>query len=50
MLFRSCPAALVEMEFVSNREAERLLSSHEQRAKIALAIAEAASKWILKRR
>jgi len=44
----SCPAALVEMEFVSNPQAERLLGSHEHRCKVALAIAEAARKWVAK--
>jgi N-acetylmuramoyl-L-alanine amidase len=43
-----CPASLVEMEFVSNPQAERLLGSHEHRCKIALAIAEAARKWVAK--
>ncbi len=46
----SCPAALVEMEFVSNPQAERLLGQHEHRCKLALAIAEAARKWIQKRK
>jgi N-acetylmuramoyl-L-alanine amidase len=43
-----CPASLVEMEFVSNPQAERLLGSHEHRCKLALAIAEAARKWVSK--
>jgi N-acetylmuramoyl-L-alanine amidase len=46
----SCPAALVEMEFVSNPQAERLLASREHKTKIATAIAEAAREWIQKRR
>lgn len=41
-----CPAALVELEFVSNPQAERLLASHEHRCKLALALAEAARKWL----
>lgn len=45
-----CPAALVELEFVSNPQAERLLGSHEHRCKLALALAEAARKWLLKRK
>lgn len=46
----ACPAALVELEFVSNRDAERLLASRDHRAKLAMAIAEAARKWVAKRR
>jgi N-acetylmuramoyl-L-alanine amidase len=45
-----CPAALVELEFVSNPQAERLLSLHEHRCKLAMALAEAARRWLLKRR
>jgi N-acetylmuramoyl-L-alanine amidase len=45
-----CPAALVELEFVSNPQAERLLGSHEHRVRLATALAEAARKWLQKHR
>jgi N-acetylmuramoyl-L-alanine amidase len=40
-----CPAALVELEFVSNPAAERLLARTDKQADLAAAIAEAARKW-----
>ncbi len=45
-----CPAALVELEFVSNPQAERLLASRDHRAKLAMAVAEAVRKWVSKRK
>ena len=41
----SCPAALVELEFVSNREAERQLARQDTRARLAAALAEALRRW-----
>jgi N-acetylmuramoyl-L-alanine amidase len=41
----SCPAALVELEFVSNRDAEKLLSRTDMRVKLAEAIADAVRRW-----
>jgi N-acetylmuramoyl-L-alanine amidase len=45
-----CPAALVELEFVSNRAAEAQLSSHEHRMKLARALADAAREWLTRQR
>lgn len=44
-----CPAALVELEFVSNPAAERLLRQDEKQRDLAAAIAEAARKWFGRR-
>lgn len=41
----SCPAALVELEFVSNRAAEAQLARPEVRAKLAAALADAVRRW-----
>jgi N-acetylmuramoyl-L-alanine amidase len=41
-----CPAALVELEFVSNPGVERLLSQPGKQRDLAAAIAEAARKWL----
>ncbi len=41
----SCPAALVELEFVSNRAAERELARADVRARLAAAIADAVRRW-----
>jgi N-acetylmuramoyl-L-alanine amidase len=41
-----CPAVLVEMEFVSNPQAERDLARGAKRAEVAQAIAEAVRKWM----
>jgi N-acetylmuramoyl-L-alanine amidase len=43
-----CPAALVELEFVSNPQAERLLASREHRSKLALSLGEAVRRWFRK--
>lgn len=45
-----CPAVLVELEFVSNPAAERELALASTRQRLALAIAEAARQWMLRRR
>ncbi len=45
----SCPAALVELEFISNDTVERQLSSAAVRRRLAEALADALRKWILKR-
>lgn len=45
-----CPAVLVELEFVSNLAAERELARPATRQRLALAIAEAARQWMLRRR
>jgi N-acetylmuramoyl-L-alanine amidase len=44
-----CPAALVEMEFVSNPGVERQLGDPAKRREIALAIAQAVRNWVLRR-
>jgi len=41
-----CPAALVELEFVSNREVERQLGKSSKQQELAAAIAEAARNWV----
>jgi N-acetylmuramoyl-L-alanine amidase len=41
-----CPAALVELEFVSNREVERQLARSSKQQELAAAIAEAARSWV----
>jgi N-acetylmuramoyl-L-alanine amidase len=41
-----CPAALVELEFVSNREVERQLRQAAKQQELAGAIAEAARNWV----
>jgi N-acetylmuramoyl-L-alanine amidase len=41
-----CPAALVELEFVSNREVERQLGRSSKQQELATAIAEAAQSWL----
>jgi N-acetylmuramoyl-L-alanine amidase len=41
-----CPAALVELEFVSNREVERQLRQASKQQELATAIAEAARNWV----
>jgi N-acetylmuramoyl-L-alanine amidase len=41
-----CPAALVELEFVSNREVERQLARPSKQQELAAAIAEAARSWV----
>ncbi len=40
-----CPAALVELEFISNHAAERQLAQSEKQRELAAAIAEATRKW-----
>jgi N-acetylmuramoyl-L-alanine amidase len=45
----NCPAVLVELEFVSNPQAERQLGNAAVQKRLAEAIAEAARKWVLKR-
>jgi N-acetylmuramoyl-L-alanine amidase len=42
----ACPAALVELEFVSNREVERQLGRSSKQQELAMAIAEAARNWV----
>jgi len=44
----SCPAALVELEFVSNPGVERQLGNPERQRELAMAIAEAAHNWALR--
>lgn len=44
-----CPAALVELEFISNPAAERQLGQTEKQREMAAAIAEAARKWFGRR-
>lgn len=46
----TCPAALVELEFVSNPSAERQLASAAVRRRLAESIADAARQWILRRK
>ena len=41
----NCPAALVELEFVSNRAAERELAKASVRDELAAAIADAVRRW-----
>jgi N-acetylmuramoyl-L-alanine amidase len=43
----ACPAILVEMDFLSNREGARLLASSDHRGRIAAAIAEGVARWRL---
>jgi N-acetylmuramoyl-L-alanine amidase len=44
----TCPAALVELEFVSNPQAERQLAKPVKRRELAEALAEAVRKWVLR--
>ncbi len=46
----ACPAALVELEFVSNPWVERQLARRETRVKMAEAVAESVWKWVVRRR
>ena len=46
----SCPAALVELEFVSNPAAERQLAQASTRRKLADALAGAVGRWFADRR
>lgn len=46
----SCPAALVELEFVSNPWVERQLARRDTRVRLAEALAEAVWKWAMRRR
>jgi N-acetylmuramoyl-L-alanine amidase len=46
----ACPAALVELEFVSNPAAERQLAQASTRRRLAEAIAEAVRRWYAERR
>ncbi len=46
----TCPAALVELEFVSNPVAERELAKASKRRQLAAAIAEAVRRWFAGRR
>jgi N-acetylmuramoyl-L-alanine amidase len=46
----TCPAALVELEFVSNPAAERELAKATKRRQLADAIAEAVRRWFVDRR
>ncbi|HEX7900699.1 MAG TPA: N-acetylmuramoyl-L-alanine amidase [Planctomycetota bacterium] len=41
----TCPAALVELEFVSNRAAEKELSKPQRRDELASSIADAVRRW-----
>jgi N-acetylmuramoyl-L-alanine amidase len=41
----TCPAALVELEFVSNPQAERQLARRDVRVKLAEALADAVRRW-----
>lgn len=43
-----CPAALVELEFISNPAVERQLGTSARQQELATAIAEAARSWALK--
>jgi N-acetylmuramoyl-L-alanine amidase len=45
-----CPAVLVELEFVSNPQAERQLAQRETRLKLAAALADAVRRWVLRRK
>lgn len=45
----TCPAALVELEFVSNPWVERQLARRDVRARLAASIAEAVWKWAARR-
>ena len=45
-----CPAALVELEFVSNPAVERQLGQDSKRRDLANAIAEGALEWLTRRR
>lgn len=42
----TCPAALVELEFISNPAVERQLARPERQRELAAAIAEAAKSWV----
>jgi N-acetylmuramoyl-L-alanine amidase len=46
----NCPAALVELEFVSNPAVERQLAQLSKQEDLAAAIAEAARKWVSRHR
>jgi N-acetylmuramoyl-L-alanine amidase len=46
----SCPAALVELEFVSNPGVERQLGQPAKQRELAMAIAEAAHNWAMRHR
>lgn len=43
-----CPAALVELEFISNPGVERQLSREDRQQELAAAVAEAARSWVMK--
>ena len=43
-----CPAALVELEFISNPGVERQLGREDRQQELASAVAEAARAWVLK--
>lgn len=45
-----CPGVLVELEFVSNPQAERQLASSAVRRRLAEAIADAVRKWVTRRK
>jgi N-acetylmuramoyl-L-alanine amidase len=45
-----CPAALVELEFVSNPAVERQLAQASRQRELGAAIADAARDWVLRRR
>jgi N-acetylmuramoyl-L-alanine amidase len=45
----TCPAALVELEFVSNPQAERQLARRDVRLKLAAALADAVRAWAVGR-
>jgi N-acetylmuramoyl-L-alanine amidase len=44
----TCPAVLVELEFVSNPQAERQLAKPVKRRELAEALAEGVRKWVLR--
>jgi N-acetylmuramoyl-L-alanine amidase len=46
----SCPAALIELEFVSNPWVERQLARRDTRVHLAEAVAESVWKWVTRRR
>jgi N-acetylmuramoyl-L-alanine amidase len=43
-----CPAALVELEFISNPSVERQLGREDRQQELATAVAEAARAWVMK--
>jgi N-acetylmuramoyl-L-alanine amidase len=43
-----CPAALVELEFISNPGVERQLGREDRQQELASAVAEAARTWVMK--